>query len=242
MEKLTIEQFTVWCENREEALKIKQEIFSHHIYFFETENQTPLIIDAGAHIGIATLYFKKLYPNAQVIAIEPHPVSFKLLQKNVEENYLENVTLINAAFSAHQTVVQSIQNPEPASRTFHADTEFNWFSTASFQAGSWNKSQRTESFSVPILSLSTVLETTGKRVDLLKMDIEGAEQAVLSEARSNLSKVEHIICEFHMTENQNRELFLSFLEKQGYSVTHENKKETFHGPRQLEMIEATKKY
>ncbi len=230
MEQIPIDPFIFYCENREEAQRIKQEIFTHHIYFFETENPAPVIIDAGAHIGLATLYFKKLYPAAQITAIEPHPASFKILQKNIAENYIEDVTLINAALSAGSGT----------EKTLYADTEFNWFSTASFHENAWNGSQKTASLAVPALSLTKVLENIGKPIDLLKIDIEGAEQSVLLEARNNLAKVAHIICEFHTTTNQNREQFITFLKAQGYTVTHEDKKERFHAPRQLEMIEAVR--
>ncbi len=233
MEQLSIEQFTVWCENREEALKIKQEIFSHHIYFFETENPRPVIIDAGAHIGLATLYFKKLYPDAQIIAIEPHPHSFKLLEKNVSENYLTDVTCINAALVGSNEVLNGL-------RPLYADTEFQWFSTASFLPGAWNKAQQTAPLSVATLSLAKVIKNIGSTVDLLKIDIEGAEQEVLREARPALAKVAHIICEYHMTASQDRGLFLEFLEIEGFEVTHENKKESHHSKHELELIEAVR--
>ena len=250
MEQLTIDQFTVFCENREEVLRIRQEIFTHHAYYFETESEKPVIIDAGAHIGLATLYFKKLYPTAQIIAIEPHPDSCKLLRKNIEVNYLEDVTVIEAALAADARMSEISHDGKLAladlprfsttTRTFHADTQFNWFSTASFQAGAWNKAQTTDSFSVPTLSLSKVLQTIGKQIDLLKLDIEGAEQEVITEALNNLAQVAHIICEYHPMATQNRENFIKLLEKQHYDVTHEDKTERFHGPRELELIEAVR--
>lgn len=235
MQQLTIEQFTVWCENREEALRIKQEIFSQHSYYFETDQRKPIIIDAGAHIGLASLYFKKLYPQAQIIAIEPHPTSFKLLEKNILENVLEDVTCINAALVGQGNVINGFH-------PLHADTEYNWFSTASFSPGSWNKSQQTEPLTVATLSLAKVLESIDRPVDLLKIDIEGAEQEVLCEARNNLAKVAHIICEYHRTDNQDRKQFIELLEKKGFDVIREDKKEKLHGKRALELIEAIRQY
>jgi len=73
---------------------------------------------------------------------------------------------------------------------------------------------------------------------LLKLDIEGSEQQIVQSTGHNLAKVAHIICEYHMTEAQNRDRFLELLEAQGYQVTHEDKKEKFHGKRELELIEA----
>lgn len=228
MEKLTIEPFIVWCNNREETLQLKSEVFTHHTYYFETENPTPIIIDAGAHIGLTTLYFKKIFPDAQIIAVEPHPTNFSLLEKNIAENDLQGITTVNAALGA-----------EPArARTLYADTEFNWHSTASFIEGAWNNAQKTEALRVPVVTLASLIS---QPIDLLKMDIEGAEVEVLKSAQDSLRQVKHIICEFHPSASQKREDFITFLERQGYDVSHEDIRAKFHGRRELEMIEATRK-
>src|SRR5205823_5753870 len=54
-----------------------------------------LIIDAGANVGMATLFFARQYPRAHVVAIEPERLNFEMLQRNCEG--VGNVTLINAA-------------------------------------------------------------------------------------------------------------------------------------------------
>ena len=54
------------------------------------------IIDAGANIGIASLYFLHQYPNARIVAIEPHPGNSELLRKNLAP-YAERVTLLPKA-------------------------------------------------------------------------------------------------------------------------------------------------
>ena len=52
------------------------EIFENQCLFFETKNQKPKIIDCGANIGISILYYKRLYPEAQIIGFEPDPKFF----------------------------------------------------------------------------------------------------------------------------------------------------------------------
>lgn len=205
MEKLTIEQFTVFCGNREETLQLKSEIFTHHCYYFETEASTPYIIDAGAHIGLATLYFKKLYPGAKIIAIEPHPRNFELLKKNVSENNLTDVTLINAALAS-----------ESGYKQLHADTEFEWHSTVSIFPGAWNATQNTKPFLVQAEPLKKFLT---QKVDLLKMDIEGAEIEVLQAARKQLPQIKKIICEYHPNSRQQLHLeeSLKFFKETGFS-------------------------
>jgi FkbM family methyltransferase len=72
-----------------------------HTYYFETDNPLPFIIDAGAQIGMSTLYFKKQYPGAEIVAIEPNTINFKLLEENIWENQLDNVTTIQAALTGY---------------------------------------------------------------------------------------------------------------------------------------------
>ena len=76
-----LNQYIVHYTTSQEYHELKREIFSQGIYYFEADNDAPVIIDAGAHIGLATLYFKSLYPDARITAIEPYPRSFELLNK-----------------------------------------------------------------------------------------------------------------------------------------------------------------
>jgi FkbM family methyltransferase len=56
-----------------------------------------VILDCGANIGMATLFFKWLYPNARIDAFEPDPKTFQLLENNVKQNHLTNVATHNCA-------------------------------------------------------------------------------------------------------------------------------------------------
>src|SRR5262249_38026614 len=57
----------------------------------------PLIVDAGAHIGISTVFFALMFPTALVIAIEPEGSNFDLLSKNTQGL---NIRCIQAALSS----------------------------------------------------------------------------------------------------------------------------------------------
>jgi FkbM family methyltransferase len=50
----------------------------------ESEGRAPIIVDAGANIGAASVYFAHVYPRAQIVAIEPEPGNFSLLEENVK--------------------------------------------------------------------------------------------------------------------------------------------------------------
>lgn len=51
------------------------EIFIRGEYFFETEKTAPVILDCGANIGLATLFFKRIYPKARITCGEADPTT-----------------------------------------------------------------------------------------------------------------------------------------------------------------------
>ena len=62
------------------------EIFMRQVYFFRSDSDSPVIVDCGANLGLATLYFRTLYPRSVVEAFEPDPVTFKILEENIAHN------------------------------------------------------------------------------------------------------------------------------------------------------------
>ena len=80
-----------------EFLSNYKDIFILKSYSFRSKSRKPFIIDCGSHIGISVLYFKHIYPDAQVLSFEANPTVFKLLQKNIEQNHAQGVRLIHAA-------------------------------------------------------------------------------------------------------------------------------------------------
>jgi FkbM family methyltransferase len=78
-------------------LFIYDEMFNKQIYKFATNETSPLIIDCGANIGLSTIYFKREYPNARIIAFEPDPKIFETLSYNIAAFDLKDVELMNLA-------------------------------------------------------------------------------------------------------------------------------------------------
>lgn len=76
---------------------IFEQIFCEQQYNYNQPNEASIkwIIDAGANIGLAAIYFSKKYPNAKIISLEPDSENFKLLKKNTL-NY-PNVICLNVA-------------------------------------------------------------------------------------------------------------------------------------------------
>ena len=178
--------------NREEFERICQDVFDGHEYAFDTRQRAPLIVDAGAHVGAATHYFKRRYPDARVLAFEANPVTFSLLQQNIASNHLSGVHATHAALA-----------PEPGEILFYAsandDEPGAWGDSAVRQP--WHDHDATDVVRVPAVTLSSILT---ERVDLLKLDIEGMETAVLEEAGARLVRVREVILEFHGTRQNPR--------------------------------------
>ncbi|MDH5532933.1 MAG: FkbM family methyltransferase [Candidatus Pacebacteria bacterium] len=214
MEKTKLGNYIVYYENSEEYHSLKRDVFAENSYEFETDNPSPVIIDAGANIGLSVLYFKKMYPGSKIIAIEPIPGNYKLLDMNVFENNITDVFTYPFAVSNKTNDIE-----------LHTDAENNWHSTASVVEGNWTGTQNTIPITVATKPLSYFIEQAltqfdAQYIDLLKMDIEGAEQAVLTQGRKQLrEKVKFINCEFHPHQGQNIQKMVRTLEELKFEVT-----------------------
>src|SRR5437899_3016680 len=86
--------------SRPALVLLYSEIFARECYRFTSNKPSPVILDCGANIGMATLYFKWLYPAAQINAFEPDPTTFSALNDNVSRNRLQGVSVHNIALGA----------------------------------------------------------------------------------------------------------------------------------------------
>ncbi len=233
MPNAKLQNFTVHFHNSEEYHHLKREIFSHNTYYFETTSPNPTIIDAGAHIGLATLYFKTQYPLATITAVEPNPYLFALLEQNIFENQLQDIICINAALAATKDKLP-----------FYIDETANqWWSTGSFINGAWTKQQKSTEILVPTIPLSDIVTT---QVDLLKLDIEGAEQLVLESCPNVLHFIDQIHIEYHSTKNQSMVKLSELLTNHGFVLTYfkdgyQLEKFNINQPKGLFEIHAKKK-
>lgn len=203
--EIVIGKYHIQGTNHQELLGIKKEIFGESIYYVDIDKPNPVIIDAGAHVGLATLYFKQIWPQAQITCIEPHPAARQYLKENVWQNRLENIAVIEAALS-----------DQAGERTFYFDqTEAQWLSAAGFTEGAWNHQQQSQSITVPTITLDSIINGP---VDYLKMDIEGAEVQVLTACR-HLRHIHQLVVELHPESPHKASPLVKFLEKHSYTVS-----------------------
>jgi FkbM family methyltransferase len=173
-----------------------REIFRRQIYRFQTTSLHPRIIDCGANIGLSVLYFKWLYPNAEVLAFEPDPVLFQVLQRNVNKAAPSGVTLVQKAIWIDETEVPFLPDGSVGGRLI-------------------NEANDSEAVYVKTVRLRDLLNG---RVDLLKMDIEGAEHEVVADCRDRLGYVDRLFVEYHggARDQQTLHKMLEILQEAGF--------------------------
>jgi FkbM family methyltransferase len=134
-----------------------------------------VIIDAGANIGAFTLYALKNAEQAKLISIEPAPDSCKRIKSMLSANGLESrCTIFEAALGDH-----------PGETTIELDV------------GSQFRRTGLSGHPVKMITLDSVIPPDVS-VDLLKMDVEGAEYGILpSLSPDTLRRIRRIVLEFH---------------------------------------------
>lgn len=158
-----------------------RQIFERHEYDVPVSRPPRVIVDAGANVGLTSVYFAHRFPNARIIAIEPEAHNFALLASNVAE--YPNVVPVKAALWHSHTVVD-LFDPGVGPWGYVVGC-------ADDCSGRWR--QRTDT-----VTLDAVMKTYDlDRVDLLKMDIEGSEREVLADPHAWIDRVDALIVELH---------------------------------------------
>lgn len=132
------------------------------------------IVDLGANIGLTALWLARRHTAAEVIAVEPSPANAELARMNLLGN------------GVRATVLEAAVGPVDGEASFVEDPE----STGGRLAAAGRP--------VPMLSMPSVLSHLGdRRVDLLKLDIEGSEFGLLMDSPEWLDRVQHVVAELH---------------------------------------------
>lgn len=180
----------------ESLLELFSGIFTSNPYYFTSNVRDPIILDIGANIGDTLLYFKYLYPESTVVCFEPHPDAYNLLTENVKVNHFENVITFQEALGGKMGSITLYNSDFGNYRT--ASSSKDWTSTAILNVNS--KKIAVKSHKVRLNKLSNKLQSLAlPRIDLLKIDAEGAELAILNDLqnKSMLGTITRIILEYH---------------------------------------------
>lgn len=193
----------LWCRFGSSDMDVFGQIFVHREYRCLDSldvGQVQLIIDCGANVGFSSAYFLTRFPLARVIAVEPSEHNFEALQRNLAA-FGDRVTCLRkAVWSKSGMMVPDL--------TSSAGDGREW----SFSV---REAAENETDGIEAIDMASLI---GERiVDVLKIDIEGAESAVFSAQTEWLSQVKNLVIELHGTEAAG--IFAAAVAPRGYLIS-----------------------
>ena len=159
---------------------IFHEVLNYKVYQMKPEwlQRVPeTIIDLGANIGLTSLFLASQYSHAKNVAVEPHPESAALLRHNL------------ACLGERARVWEAAVSDQTGEVRLNLTNE-------AYNASLLRNSTR--SVPVRVVTMSEILEKEQiDRIDILKIDIEGAERKILANSPEWLRKVDLMVIEMH---------------------------------------------
>ncbi len=174
----------VYLRTHTTDLSAYQEVIRDGAYALAPVRSPRIILDCGANIGLTSVFFANRYPEAKIIALEPDPSNFELCVMNCAP--YENITPSRTAVWSHKSTV-SVFDP--------GGTHGEWGIRVGAQpdAAAERILGRAPAFSIDEIMRQHQID----RIDLLKVDIEGAELEVFSNPSAWLDRVGVVIVETH---------------------------------------------
>ncbi len=143
-------------------------------YAWEMPSLPRVIVDAGANVGMASVFYANRYPEAKIISVEPEPWNAEMLRKNMAY-YPNNVVLEAALWNENEPV--RLLDPG---------------------LGEWGFRTVAGGSGVRGITVEQLMRECGiDYIDLLKLDIEGAEVEVLADASRWIGRIGAILMEPH---------------------------------------------
>jgi len=169
-------------------------IYLRKVYHFVEPSGSPRILDCGANIGLATLYFLQQFEKPRITAFEPDPRIFQILKKNARGHRSEGLQLIESAVSTSDQPLRFLPDGSDGGRVAE-DGE--------------------STIEIPACRLRDFLD---EQIDFLKMDIEGAEFDVIHDCQDRLGNVKRLFVECHCEGSTSRLAdLLSTLSSSGFN-------------------------
>lgn len=151
------------------------EIIKQKSYNWNPPKPPKMIVDAGANVGLASIWFANRFPESRIVAIEPDPDNYRMLRKNTVA--YPQIALLNAALWGSAASL---------------DMDYSAQSTAGWQV------RESGNGKVQGVTMSEVMSMYGlDHIDLLKVDIEGSEKEVFESSTVWINRVGSILIELH---------------------------------------------
>ena len=171
------------------------ETFVQRGYDFEAGRADPVILDGGGNVGLSVARFKMQYPRSRVTVFEADPALAALLRENVEAMALEGVRVVGAAAWDRPGRVGFAPDGADSGRVTPRGP------------------QRVEAV--------RLADFVCEPVDLLKLDVEGAEWTVVRDLceTGKIARIQRIIMEIHGREREDTARLLEAMTRHGFCFT-----------------------
>tara|TARA_B100002051_G_scaffold270582_1_gene303734 strand:+ start:768 stop:1598 length:831 start_codon:yes stop_codon:yes gene_type:complete len=175
-----------------------------------------VILDVGANVGINSICYKKIFKKSKIYSFEPIKNTFKILKKNIKRNKLNgSIKTFNFGFSnKNKKAFMSIPTAQQGERYKH------YLSSALYSLyGKGKKKIKTKLLTID----KFVKDHKIKRIDFIKIDVEGHEYEILEGAKNSIKKFKPIIqSEFNyitrLLSKKNYKNYLEFAKKYNYRI------------------------
>jgi FkbM family methyltransferase len=183
----------IWCDDDYERLP----------QFRARENST--VVDVGGNIGLYTMRQASRAVRGRVLTFEPGPDTFRRLTSNIQANGLSNVTLVNAAIGSQEGTVP-------------------FFIHAYSTRGRVSEKGAAGTVDVSCTTLDSATQQYGfDQIDIMKIDTEGHERAVLEGAKRALSRTKRLVIEVHRNHEEEKRFVETFLRPLGFRVVESDR-------------------
>lgn len=170
---------SIYLRRKTKDTETFKEIFITSLYHMRLPMQPKTIVDAGANVGLASLFFHLKFPKASIVALEIEAQNAACIRKNTA-----GITTIEVLEKAlyNRASFFKIEDPYNASNSFQI-----------------KEVSETEPYDIASITLDTLMAERGwETIDVLKIDIEGAEKELFESHYENwLPKTKVIMIETH---------------------------------------------
>jgi len=142
-----------------------------------------IVIDAGANVGLFSIWMARQAPQCRIVALEPFAENFVFLKRNLAAAEVQRATALQMALGGSSGWGQMV-----AGGTRSLDHHLVV-----------HEDLKPDTQAIPVLSLADLLDKIGApRIAFLKVDIEGAEHAVFAKVDQNtMNRIDHVAIEYH---------------------------------------------
>jgi FkbM family methyltransferase len=163
-----------------------RQIFREREYsILDDARQVEFILDCGANVGLASVYFLNRFPRARVLAVEPDPENVAICRRNLAP-YGDRATVLQAGVWGCSTKLTVVPSPFGPAEKWGVQVR-------AFRAGD-PVENTVEAWDIPALAAHAGV----KKVDILKIDIERSEMEVFASSPERwLPGVRNLVIELH---------------------------------------------